>query len=77
MTSCSLNCRLLVAAFDHDQSDRYSAFRRLKLRKEVVRKVSISLCPSLHSNPLEYFLSLNFVFYRLPIRLYLNQFLLR
>ncbi|KAI9822639.1 MAG: hypothetical protein M1827_000358 [Pycnora praestabilis] len=31
---------VLVEAFDHDQSDRYDLYRRVKLRKETVRKIA-------------------------------------
>ena len=31
--------RVLVDAFNEDQAERYNMFRRIKLRKETVRKV--------------------------------------
>lgn len=32
-------CRMLIDAFDRDQMERYNVWRRVKLKKETVRRV--------------------------------------
>lgn len=40
---------VLIDAFDRDQQDRYDMYRRVKLKKETVRKVRLSISLPFHS----------------------------